>query len=202
MRRTVGRVPGLQRAGVGVNGTLDRAADRVWCPRCLRKWRRAEVDPCPWPATATLTDAHRKTAHVCASHAAHPSANKMERRADDSGALQTFTCGRCKRVVRAFAGGVVAAFDLHARECAAPRCPDISRAHRARTPIRSRPVAATCAPIHSTRAARASSRRTAKPAAGSMTSRATAPIASTRGRSSSPCQKDRLRQARAPRRGE
>jgi hypothetical protein len=101
----------------------ERAADRVWCPRCLRRLARVDVDPCPWPATVALADARGKELRVCASHAAHPSARKFERRADGAALVQAWTCGRCGEIVRAFVGGTVAAMEMHVRECAAPRCP-------------------------------------------------------------------------------
>lgn len=37
------------------------------------------VDPCPWPATHVLGDTAGATALVCASHAAHPSVDRLTR---------------------------------------------------------------------------------------------------------------------------
>lgn len=39
------------------------------CPRCRRRWPDLEVDPCPWPAAATVTDRDGAALRLCASHA-------------------------------------------------------------------------------------------------------------------------------------
>lgn len=40
-----------------------------WCPSCRRRWPDLEVDPCPWPAAATVTDRGGERLRLCASHA-------------------------------------------------------------------------------------------------------------------------------------
>lgn len=39
------------------------------CPRCRRRWPDLEVEPCPWPAAATVTDRDGERLRLCASHA-------------------------------------------------------------------------------------------------------------------------------------
>ena len=119
-----GICPNCQGPAIEPSDPWDRAADRVSCLRCLRKWPRAEVEPCPWPATTTLIDASGRTLHVCAAHASAPGASATERRADGAATMQAFTCEHCHRTLRAFSGGVVAARELHAGECTAPAEPD------------------------------------------------------------------------------
>src|SRR6266704_5183428 len=52
--------------GVG----LTSSGGDAWCPRCGRGWPQVEVEPCPWPIAATVTDQHGGQARWCASHAA------------------------------------------------------------------------------------------------------------------------------------
>jgi hypothetical protein len=56
-------------------------AGEVYCKRCGRRWPAEDVDPCPWPATVVLAAAAdvagETTRLVCASHAAHPSAELL-----------------------------------------------------------------------------------------------------------------------------
>ena len=59
--------------GQGLTVTLAVAA----CPRCLRRFDVAAVDPCPWPSSRVLLAGDGALA-VCASHAAHPSARDLE----------------------------------------------------------------------------------------------------------------------------
>jgi hypothetical protein len=56
--------------GVGLVSTAGRAR----CSRCGGEWPEREVSPCPLPAVAVLVDGTGMKGHVCASHAAHPSA--------------------------------------------------------------------------------------------------------------------------------
>jgi hypothetical protein len=39
------------------------------CQRCRRRWPDLEVEPCPWPAAATVTDRGSGRLRLCASHA-------------------------------------------------------------------------------------------------------------------------------------
>jgi hypothetical protein len=39
------------------------------CPRCRRRWADLEVEPCPWPAAATVHDRDGGRLRACASHA-------------------------------------------------------------------------------------------------------------------------------------
>jgi hypothetical protein len=52
--------------GVG----LTSSGGDAWCPRCGRSWRAVEVEPCPWPIGATVTDQHGAQVRWCALHAA------------------------------------------------------------------------------------------------------------------------------------
>ncbi len=49
---------------------LSSSGSDACCPRCGRGWREVEVEPCPWPIAATVTDQHGAQARWCASHAA------------------------------------------------------------------------------------------------------------------------------------
>lgn len=119
-----GLCPNCRGPAIEPSDPWDRAADRVSCLRCLRKWPRSAVDPCPWPATTTLVDASGRTLQACAAHATAPDASVTEHRADDAAPVQAFTCERCHRTLRAFKSGVVAARELHSTECAARAEPD------------------------------------------------------------------------------
>lgn len=49
------------------------------CPSCTRSWPVGDVAPCPWPASDVISDAAERTAHVCRSHASHPSPGDLTR---------------------------------------------------------------------------------------------------------------------------
>jgi hypothetical protein len=100
---------------------LSSSGRASWCPRCFRRWTTVEVEPCPWPAEATVTDVDGVEARVCRSHLSNPRIDALERRTD-GGAVERIACGRCGRAVKSFAGGTGNAFEMHRRECPAPHC--------------------------------------------------------------------------------
>lgn len=56
---------------------LSMLRDAAVCPRCDRTWPQADVIPCPWPRSTTLSDRSGEQLIVCASHAAHPSGARL-----------------------------------------------------------------------------------------------------------------------------
>ncbi len=60
-----------------IGAGLTQSAGIAWCERCMRRWPIKDVEPCPWPATRDLWDGEQR-GRVCASHAAHPSANRIQ----------------------------------------------------------------------------------------------------------------------------
>lgn len=58
---------------------LSTSAGVSTCPRCGREWPAGERNPCPDPATTLIGDTAGATALVCASHAEHPSADRLTR---------------------------------------------------------------------------------------------------------------------------
>ncbi len=49
--------------------SLKADADLLRCPQCDRKWVRAALDPCPRPATRTVTEEDGTEDLMCPSHA-------------------------------------------------------------------------------------------------------------------------------------
>ncbi len=47
---------------------LSSSGRQSWCPGCRRRWPTLQVDPCPWPAVATVTDREGAELRLCASH--------------------------------------------------------------------------------------------------------------------------------------
>ncbi len=48
---------------------LASSGRRAACPSCGRRWPTLEVEPCPWPAAATVSDRDGGRLRLCASHA-------------------------------------------------------------------------------------------------------------------------------------